>query len=93
MLCFVLPAQEVLQYILSNRYATDLNFGATLFLRRDKAGEAVIRIADGFASVSPRRQIPSADSRGKLTQLLRVGKRRGKIFNIWLVKIRGSLNL
>jgi hypothetical protein len=35
---FVLPAQEVLQYILSNRYATDLNFGATLFLRRDKAG-------------------------------------------------------
>jgi len=38
----------------------------------------VIRIADAFASVSLRRQIPSADSRGNLTQLLRVGKRRGK---------------
>jgi hypothetical protein len=29
-------------------------------------------MADGFASVSPRRQIPSTDPRGNFTELLRV---------------------
>jgi hypothetical protein len=70
---FVLPAQEVLQYILERyRYATDLNSRRRFFLRRDIAGEAVIRMAIGFASVSPRRQIPTTDPRRNFTELLHV---------------------
>ena len=49
-------------------------------------------MADGFASVSPRRQIPSTDPRGNFTELLRV-EAPGKNLQHLARKIRGSSNL
>ena len=76
------PRKRSSVFLRKYRYATDLNSRRRFFLRRDIAGEAVIRMADGFASVSPRRQIPSTDPRGKLHRAVTCRSGRGRIFNI-----------